>query len=94
LDISLIFLFVQKLFWVLKMLLFARVIVSFLPMFMNVNPYNPIIRFVHETTEPLMAPFRKIIPPVGGLDFSLLIVWLVLQLVENLVMELLQTVLT
>jgi YggT family protein len=37
-----------------------------------VNPgmYNPIMGLLHSLTEPLLAPARRIIPPVSGLDFS------------------------
>lgn len=80
---------VQGIFTAIRWLLFARIILSFLPLFMKVNPYNPIVRFVYETTEPVMAPFRRLIPPVGGFDFSILILWFILQIVESLVLQLL-----
>lgn len=46
------------------------VIIRCLLSFISHNPYHPIIRFVYDVTEPVMAPFRGIIPPIGGLDLS------------------------
>ena len=37
----------------------------------NPDPYNPIVQFIERTTEPLLLPFRRIIPPYKtGIDFS------------------------
>ncbi len=76
-------------FKAVEWLLYARIILSFLPLFMRIDPYHPIIRFVYETTEPLMAPFRRILPPMGGFDFSIIIVFFVLQIVRSVVIQLL-----
>jgi YggT family protein len=88
LDQQLIYLFIRGIFTALIWLIFARIILSFLQVVMRIDPYNPIIRFIYETTEPLMAPFRKLIPPLGGIDFSPIILFLVLQIVENILIKL------
>ena len=37
----------------------------------NPDPYNPIVRFLHDVTEPLLARIRRMIPVFGGgIDFS------------------------
>lgn len=36
--------------------------------------YNPIIMIMEQLTEPVMAPVRRIIPPIGGLDLSVMVV--------------------
>ena len=37
----------------------------------NPDPYNPIVRFLHEVTEPLLSRIRRMIPVLGGsIDFS------------------------
>jgi len=92
LDQQLIYLIVQGLFTVLRWLIFARIIVSFLQVVVKIDPYNPVIRFVYEITEPLMAPFRRIIPPLGGMDFSPIVLFLVLQIVESIVIQLVRMV--
>jgi YggT family protein len=46
-----------------------------------VNPYSPIAPLLYALSEPLLRPARKILPPIGGVDLSPLVVILVLQLV-------------
>jgi YggT family protein len=41
--------------------------------------HNPIEALFHQLTEPMLRPIRKIIPPVGGLDLSILVVFFILQ---------------
>lgn len=77
-------------FRVIEWLLYARIILSFLPLFTRIDPYHPVVRFIYETTEPLMAPFRRILPPMGGFDFSIILVFFVLQIVKSVVIQLLR----
>jgi YggT family protein len=51
-----------------------------------VNPgmYNPVMGLLHSLNEPLLAPARRIIPPISGLDLSPIAVIIVLQLVSML----------
>lgn len=46
-----------------------------------VNPYSPVAPLLYALSEPLLRPVRKILPPIGGVDLSPLVVLLVLQLV-------------
>lgn len=73
---------------ILYVLILARIIISFV----RVSPYHPtwgpIIMFIHNVTEPLLAPVRRILPPMGGLDFSPIIVLLVARFVGQLVIGL------
>jgi len=50
---------------------------------------NPIEAVMHQLSEPLLAPVRRFIPPIGGLDLSMLVVLFGLQFVEILVNDLL-----
>lgn len=45
---------------------------------------NPVDRLLYQLSEPLMAPVRRIVPTIGGLDFSAMIIVLVLYLLNNL----------
>ncbi len=37
----------------------------------NADPYNPIVQFIYNITEPLMTKIRRVLPvAVGGIDFS------------------------
>jgi len=46
--------------------------------------YHPALLLVHQITEPLLAPARRLLPPMGGLDFSPIIVFLILGLLERM----------
>jgi YggT family protein len=40
-------------------------------------------RFLYDVTEPVLAPVRRILPPLGGLDFSPLVVIILLQVING-----------
>jgi YggT family protein len=64
--------------------LLASIIMSFVMMFSgNMHPH-PALQLVWQLTEPIMAPVRKVIPPMGGLDFSPIFVFLGIQFVQSL----------
>ena len=67
-------------FWVLVL----RAILSWVS-----KGQNPIEAVMHQLSEPLLAPVRRFIPPMGGLDLSMIVVLLGLQFVEMLVNDLL-----
>jgi YggT family protein len=59
------------------------VVMSWLVAFGVINTYNPVARSIvqglNAVTEPVFRRVRRVIPPMGGLDISPLIVWLALQ---------------
>ncbi|MEQ5272419.1 YggT family protein [Proteus terrae] len=55
---------------------------------------NPIDHLLFQLTEPLMAPIRRVIPAMGGLDFSAMIVILVLYALNYLRVDVLQWLLS
>jgi YggT family protein len=59
-------------------LVIGAVIVS--AVFSWVNPYAPLAEVFNTLTRPLLRPFRRVIPPVGGVDLSPLALLLVLQI--------------
>jgi YggT family protein len=61
-------------------ILFARIILSWVTMFWSPPPaLTPVIRVIYELTEPVMAFFRRYIPPIGGLDLSPLIIFIIIR---------------
>lgn len=60
--------------------LFARAILSWFP-YDPTSPLNAVRRVVFALTEPVLAPFRRIIPPIGMFDISFLVAIIVVQLV-------------
>ena len=79
---------VNLVFTLYSFAIIARVLLTWFP----VNPYHPAVRFLFQVTEPVLAPLRRYIPPVAGLDFTpmvaLLLLWVVEQLVRTLLLAL------
>lgn len=50
-----------------------------------IAPYSthPAMSLVQQLTEPICAPARKLLPPMGGLDFSIMLVFLTLMVLDN-----------
>jgi len=57
----------------------ARAIISWV----NPDPYNPIVSFLYRATEPLLSRVRRVIPYMGGIDLSPLIVLLVIFFLQK-----------
>lgn len=64
----------------------ARAIISWV----NPDPYNPIVRFLHNATDPVLYRIRRLVPlNLGGIDFSPIILLFGLYLLQRLVTVLL-----
>lgn len=50
--------------------------------------YNPMMAMLHQLTYPFLAPIRRIIPPIGGLDLSVLVLIIAIQFVRILLSNL------
>ncbi len=68
------------------LILVGRAILSWFPPSYN-SPLNPVRRVLFVLTEPVLAPFRKVIPPVGGLDLSFLVAFIVVELIVDQVLS-------
>lgn len=66
-------------------LLIIRIILSWIPH----NHHQPLIRFIYEVTEPFLGIFRRIIPPLGMIDLSPIVAFFVLQIIRQVVIRLL-----
>ena len=67
---------------IFELILLARIILSWFP---NVDRSNPLIQFLFDVTEPVLRPIRQMMPPNGMMDFSPLIVFLIIQVLMTLV---------
>lgn len=84
--------YVEALFLVYLILIFVRVLLSWIPRI----PYNPYLRavvdFIHQVTDPYLNVFRRFLPPVGGrglaLDLSPILGIVVLLIVQRIVVGL------
>ncbi len=76
---------INFLFTALNFAILIRVILSWV----RVDPYHPLVRIIYQITEPILAPFRRAIPPTAGLDFSPIVAFFVLELLRRLILGLL-----
>ncbi len=65
-----------------SLIVFGAVIVSWI----QLPPSNPVATFLQAMTEPLLAPIRRVLPDMGGLDFSPLVLLFGLRLVRGVVL--------
>jgi len=78
--------FLQALAGLLDMVLFlamiiviARAVLSWV----SPDPYNPIVRIINQLSEPMLFMVRKHVPYIAGIDFSPLIVLLLIMFLDN-----------
>jgi YggT family protein len=62
----------------------GRAVLSWFPVRAG-SPLIPIIRLLADLTEPVLRPFRSIIPPVGMFDLSFMIVFFLLFIVRSII---------
>lgn len=64
----------------------ARLLLSWVPDM--VDPYHPAVQFLHQITDPVLEPARRLVPPIGMIDISatvvLLIIWFLADMVSQL----------
>ena len=67
------------------------VIIAALVSWVSPDPRNPIVQFLYRATNPMLRPFRKILPPgrTGGIDFSPVLLILLIVFVRNFLLRLL-----
>lgn len=58
----------------------GRVIISWV----NADPYNPIVRFLYDVTEPVLGRIRRVLPlSMGGIDFSPMILIVAIMFLQS-----------
>jgi YggT family protein len=68
-------------------IIIGRAIVSWV----NADPYNPIVRFVFEVTEPLLKRIRRVVPLIGGgIDFTPMILIIAIMFLRGFIVPTLQ----
>lgn len=82
---QLLMLLLDVAFWII----IIQVILSWLIAFEVINIRNPqaanFVRMIDKVTEPVFGPLRKIIPPIGGIDLTPIVVILGIYLLKHLV---------
>ena len=82
--IDILILFINAISQLLVLLVIVSVILYYF-----MDPYHPIRRAIDGVVEPMLAPIRRIVPLVGMLDFSPLILIILIQLLSNILIRVL-----
>lgn len=83
--ISAIYQVVDLAFTIYIFIVIARAIISWV----NPDPYNPIVRFLHNATDPVLYRLRKYLPlQFGGFDFSPIVLLIGLSVLKQFVLQL------
>lgn len=78
------FLLLARLIELYTFVLLIRILMSWIP---NLDPYNPIVRILLQVTDPVLEPARKLIPPIGMIDISPIVVFIVLSVLRDLLVR-------
>ena len=84
--INILILFINALSQLLVLLVIISIILSYF-----MDPYHPIRRSIDGVVEPMLAPIRRIVPLVGPLDLSPLVLIILIQVLSNILIRLLLT---
>lgn len=76
---------VWRLFDLLLLLMVVRVFLTWIP---NINWYNQPFKLLKDICDPIFEPFRRILPPMSGLDLSPILAFIVIGLVQRLIVRL------
>ncbi|HVP20813.1 MAG TPA: YggT family protein [Anaerolineaceae bacterium] len=76
--------FIQIISQVLSLLLIVDILLSYF-----MSPYHPIRATIDRIIQPLLNPIRRIVPPIAMIDFSPLVLLILIQLVANLLISIL-----
>ncbi|HXI99265.1 MAG TPA: YggT family protein [Gemmatimonadaceae bacterium] len=66
-------------FTILKTAIVVRVISSWLP----ISPYSKWVRWSYQLSEPMLAPLRRFVPVLGGLDITPILAYILLSIIES-----------
>jgi len=76
---------ISTLLYIETLLILVRVALSWFP---GIDPWNPLVRVLRAVVDPVLLPFRRILPTFGGIDFSPILAIIVLSWLSNLVKRL------
>jgi YggT family protein len=76
-----VILFIVKGFW-------WSILIVIIASFIAPGSYHPALTLLQQITEPLLGPARRLLPPMGGLDFSPIIVFLIIGVIERILPQL------
>lgn len=65
--------------------IFARILITWVP---NLDPYHPAVVMLRQVTDPVLEPARNLIPAIGMIDISPIVVLIILSFLERILLQL------
>jgi len=72
---------------IIQFFILVIIIQAILTFFMD--PYHPIRRTIDQLVNPFLNPIRRVIPPIANLDFSPVVLIIILQILDSLIFRIL-----
>lgn len=72
---------------VIQLLIIVVIIQTILTYFLS--PFHPIRQFIDRIVEPMLMPIRRVLPPLGMLDFSPLVLIILLEVLDSVLQRIL-----
>ncbi len=80
-----IFLLLARVLQIYTFVLLIRILITWIP---NLDPHHPIVQLLFQVTEPVLEPARKLIPSIGMIDISPIVVFIILGILQDLLVQL------
>ncbi len=77
--------FINLLAFTLYIAILGRVIISWI----NLPPSNPLVVVLHQLTEPILGPIRRMLPQMGMLDLSPMVALIIIIIVQRILIRVL-----
>lgn len=75
---------IDKLFQLVELILLLRILLTWFPVDWWKQPF----KFIQEFADPIFAPFRKLIPPIGGFDLSPIVAFMAINFLQGFLLML------
>ena len=75
---------IQDIAWLFSVLIIVDIILSYF-----MSPYQPVRMTIDRIVQPMLAPIRRIVPPLGMIDLSPMVLLILVQVVESLLIGIL-----
>jgi YggT family protein len=87
-QVEFLFILIDWIFTLYALAILARTILGMLGM----DPYHPVMNFLIQITEPLLAPLRRHIPPIGIWDITPMVALIIVWVVHLIVIQILRMI--
>ena len=77
---------IQMLAALLRLYSLLLVVYALISWIMHEHHYPPAVRWLQSMVEPVLKPIRRFIPPIGGIDFSVIAALLIIEMIRSFIL--------